>query len=385
MNKKYKIYFILIIILILFTTTSLIIYINKVQNLTNKSTLNSLKELTKQDVAKIQNNINEHIRILETIVNEIENNQLERSEQVFEIYNRNSGNNQFSRIAIMYETGETSTNDGQVVDLSKEKEKFFDENNIKISQTMQSKIDNKKINIYSKKTKLGEEDVVILLVIETNKYEEIFIESIYSGNGNEYIITKDGQIIAKSNQNATDTNIFENIERFIDNNKKNKNELNDIKQNIQNNKNSENIVYNGIKKYFITYQKLNINDWYLVIIAKGSAVAEELNQVIIIMLIISILIILVITIVSIYIVMSEKRKEKSLYNLAYTDQITKLGNYNYFIKEGQRNLEKESIKERYLIVLDIDKFKTFNKKYGHKMGDKLLKKIGEELDRKSVV
>ena len=381
MNKKYKIYFILIIILILFTTTSLIIYINKVQNLTNKSTLNSLKELTKQDVAKIQNNINEHIRILETIVNEIENNQLERSEQVFEIYNRNSGNNQFSRIAIMYETGETSTNDGQVVDLSKEKEKFFDENNIKISQTMQSKIDNKKINIYSKKTKLGEEDVVILLVIETNKYEEIFIESIYSGNGNEYIITKDGQIIAKSNQNATDTNIFENIERFIDNNKKNKNELNDIKQNIQNNKNSENIVYNGIKKYFITYQKLNINDWYLVIIAKGSAVAEELNQVIIIMLIMSILIILVITIVSIYIVMSEKRKEKSLYNLAYTDQITKLGNYNYFIKEGQRNLEKESIKERYLIVLDIDKFKTFNKKYGHKMGDKLLKKIGEELTK----
>ena len=379
MNKKYKIYFIVIIILILLTATSLIIYINKVQNLTNKSTLNSLKELTKQDVAKIQNNINEHIRILETIVNEIENNQLEKTEQVFEIYNRNSGNNQFSRIAILYETGESFTNDGQVVDLSEEKEKFFKDNDVKISQTRQSKIDNNKINIYSKKTKLGKEDVVILLVIETKKYEEIFIQSIYSGNGYEYIITKKGDIIAKSNLNQEETNIYEIIEKTIDEKQNNKNALNKIGENIKNNEDSEVILYNGIKKYFVTYQKLGINDWYLVILTHGSAVAEELNQVIIIMLIISILIILIISVVSIYIVISEKRKEESLYNLAYIDPITKLGNHNYFNQQGQKILSDKEIKNKYIMALDIDKFKSFNKKYGHELGNKLLEEVGKKL------
>ena len=379
MNKKYKIYFIVIIILILLTATSLIIYINKVQNLTNKSTLNSLKELTKQDVAKIQNNINEHIRILETIVNEIENNQLEKTEQVFEIYNRNSGNNQFSRIAIMYETGESFTNDGQVVDLSEEKEKFFKDNDVKISQTRQSKIDSNKINIYSKKTKLGKKDVVILLVIETKKYEEIFIQSVYSGNGYEYIITKKGDIIAKSNLNQEETNIYEIIEKTIDEKQNNKNALNKIGENIKNNEDSEVILYNGIKKYFVTYQKLGINDWYLVILTHGSAVAEELNQVIIIMLIISILIILIISVVSIYIVISEKRKEESLYNLAYIDPITKLGNHNYFNQQGQKILSDKEIKNKYIMALDIDKFKSFNKKYGHELGNKLLEEVGKKL------
>ena len=379
MNKKYKIYFIVIIILILLTATSLIIYINKVQNLTNKSTLNSLKELTKQDVAKIQNNINEHIRILETIVNEIENNQLEKTEQVFEIYNRNSGNNQFSRIAILYETGESFTNDGQVVDLSEEKEEFFKDNDVKISQTRQSKIDNNKINIYSKKTKLGKKDVVILLVIETKKYEEIFIQSVYSGNGYEYIITKKGDIIAKSNLNQEETNIYEIIEKTIDEKQNNKNALNKIGENIKNNEDSEVILYNGIKKYFVTYQKLGINDWYLVILTHGSAVAEELNQVIIIMLIISILIILIISVVSIYIVISEKRKEESLYNLAYIDPITKLGNHNYFNQQGQKILSNKEIKNKYIMALDIDKFKSFNKKYGHELGNKLLEEVGKKL------
>ena len=379
MNKKYKIYFIVIIILILLTATSLIIYINKVQNLTNKSTLNSLKELTKQDVAKIQNNINEHIRILETIVNEIENNQLEKTEQVFEIYNRNSGNNQFSRIAILYETGESFTNDGQVVDLSEEKEKFFKDNDVKISQTRQSKIDSNKINIYSKKTKLGKKDVVILLVIETKKYEEIFIQSVYSGNGYEYIITKKGDIIAKSNLNQEETNIYEIIEKTIDEKQNNKNALNKIGENIKNNEDSEVILYNGIKKYFVTYQKLGINDWYLVILTHGSAVAEELNQVIIIMLIISILIILIISVVSIYIVISEKRKEESLYNLAYIDPITKLGNHNYFNQQGQKILSNKEIKNKYIMALDIDKFKSFNKKYGHELGNKLLEEVGKKL------
>ncbi len=69
------------------------------------------------------------------------------------------------------------------------------------------------------------------------------------------------------------------------------------------------------------------------------------------------------------------RDEKKLYQLAYTDSITGLGNYNYFIK---KILENNSI-SKTIVIIDIDKFKAFNKKYGHSQGDKLLKKVGEEI------
>lgn len=67
--------------------------------------------------------------------------------------------------------------------------------------------------------------------------------------------------------------------------------------------------------------------------------------------------------------------EKNLYQLAYTDSITGLGNYNYFIKKISEN---NSI-NKTIVIIDIDKFKAFNKKYGHSQGDKLLKKVGEEI------
>lgn len=67
--------------------------------------------------------------------------------------------------------------------------------------------------------------------------------------------------------------------------------------------------------------------------------------------------------------------EKNLYQLAYTDSITGLGNYNYFIKKISEN---NSI-NKTIVIIDIDKFKAFNKKYGHSQGDKLLRKVGEEI------
>ena len=185
-NNRSQIFTLILIIMItIIISICLYIYLEKVQALANQNTLKSLSELTKQDVFKIENITNEHIRILETIVKEIEERDLKTINEVFNIFLRNSGSSQFSRICVMYENGKVFTNDEQIVDLSEEKQEFFENDEVKISQTRKSKIDEEEINIYSKTTKLDGEDVAILLVIETNKYEELFIQSIYNGNGNE--------------------------------------------------------------------------------------------------------------------------------------------------------------------------------------------------------
>lgn len=66
-----------------------------------------------------------------------------------------------------------------------------------------------------------------------------------------------------------------------------------------------------------------------------------------------------------------------LYKLAYIDPITNLGNYNAYLERVKEKLEINS--KKTMIILDIDKFKSFNKEYGHTKGNELLKRVGEEI------
>ena len=70
-------------------------------------------------------------------------------------------------------------------------------------------------------------------------------------------------------------------------------------------------------------------------------------------------------------------KRNRLLELAYIDPITGLGNYNAYLERTKEKLEINS--KKTMIILDIDKFKSFNKKYGHMKGNELLKRVGEEI------
>ena len=70
-------------------------------------------------------------------------------------------------------------------------------------------------------------------------------------------------------------------------------------------------------------------------------------------------------------------KRNRLFELAYIDPITGLGNYNAYLARTKEKLEVNS--KKTMIILDIDKFKSFNKKYGHVKGNELLKRVGEEI------
>lgn len=77
---------------------------------------------------------------------------------------------------------------------------------------------------------------------------------------------------------------------------------------------------------------------------------------------------------------NEYYKEKeALKKLASTDKLTGLYNRryfkNFFIQEIENNFEKE----KFLIIIDIDKFKVINDTYGHQIGDKVLIEISNIL------
>ncbi|WP_449536285.1 GGDEF domain-containing protein [Ferdinandcohnia sp. Marseille-Q9671] len=78
------------------------------------------------------------------------------------------------------------------------------------------------------------------------------------------------------------------------------------------------------------------------------------------------------------IIVSRERQQYSERNLlaetAKRDYLTNLLNHRSFQENVRKELEKGH--DFYLVLTDIDKFKSINDKYGHVMGDKVLHQIG---------
>ena len=112
LGKKGK-YIIPISIIAMIVISMIIIsitYLKYIQELIDSNTLNNLSELTKQDAAKIENQISQHKKILENIVSKIEKMSNITEKEIFDIYENSIANEEFSRLAIMYEDGKTITN-----------------------------------------------------------------------------------------------------------------------------------------------------------------------------------------------------------------------------------------------------------------------------------
>ena len=77
------------------------------------------------------------------------------------------------------------------------------------------------------------------------------------------------------------------------------------------------------------------------------------------------------------------RLEEEVQRLSITDDLTGLYNYRHFYKTLELEIArlKRQRTSLSLLMFDMDNFKRYNDLYGHLEGDKVLKKVGEVVDR----
>ena len=149
MSKENKKQIVIIILIFVFLIAVGISYMTYMLNRIEANTNNSIETIVKNDASNLKTEITEQKAILQSVTNEIIMDNIVNPEKIFDMYERSDITSHFIRMAIMYEDGKTITNDGHIVDFSDEKENFFSNNQIHISENRISKIDGEEINIYS--------------------------------------------------------------------------------------------------------------------------------------------------------------------------------------------------------------------------------------------
>lgn len=352
-----------------------------VTDLTYQNIYHNITELSEQTAAQLTLAINDQMRFVEIMVDSINSGFFETPEQIFNRFKGDLENYHFTRLVILDTAGNGKTSDGHIVKNYANIEEFFKQDTVYLSENRPSTVSNNQVNIYSKTFVLNGEKMVLFATINTKDYKEILLRRLFHGKGGTYLINNDGFVLIDSSDTITQNNVnlYEYFKTsYLLNTEANLAKISQMQQDIKNKKVGTFDITLNRSTYFIHYEKVNINDWYVVSIAPDDTIAKELTQFISLAFAVCISITFVILGISIYIDLSNQKKNHRLYTIAYIDPVTGLGNEAYFKENGHKFLQNEA-KQKYIIALDINKFKALNNIYGYDFCNKILQTLGEKL------
>lgn len=223
--------------------------------------------------------------------------------------------------------------------------------------------------------------MVLFATVNTEDYKEILLRRLFHGEGGTYLINNSGSVLIDSfgeiNQNSV--NLFDFLKTKYDLSSNHEIEkLVQMAKDIKSRQVNTFDIHFNKNTYFIHYERLNVNDWYVVSIAPDDTIAKELTTFITISLITCLAITFVVISICVYIDFSNQEKNRKLYNIAYIDPVTSLGNQLYFQENGARFLQSHD-KHCYILSLDINKFKALNSLYPYEFCNNILKCLAEKL------
>lgn len=358
------------------------LYINCIKTLAYKNIYNNITELNEQTATQLNITIENQKKFVEIMIESINKGMFQTEEEIFERYKHDLASYHFTRLVILDEEGNGSTSDNNIVKNYKDIKEFFESDEVALSENRPSTVSNNQVNIYSKTFKLKGENKVLFATINTENYQEILSRRLFNGKGRTYLVNNEGTILIDSYELIKDNNIklYDYLKEEYEISPKEQEKIQNMQANIKKKNTGTFDIKLNKELNFLNYEKIGINDWYVITIASDNTIAKELTQFLSLSLLLCLLIIAIICGVSIYIYISNKRQNIRLYKTAYIDKVTLLKNENYLKDNGSLFL-KDKEEDKYIIVMDINKFQTLTKMYDYDFCNLILKSVGEYLTK----
>ncbi len=352
-----------------------------IKNLTYQNVYNNISELSEQTTAQLNLSISEQMKFVEIMVDSINSGYFKSINSIFERYEHDLEDYHFTRLVVLDKHGNGTTSDGHIVENYANIEEFFNQDTVYLSENRPSTVSDNQVNIYSKTFRFQNQDLVLFATVNTEDYKEILLRRLFHGEGGTYLINNSGSVLIDSfgEINQNNVNLFDFLKTKYDLSSNHEIEkLAQMAKDIKSRQVNTFDIHFDKNTYFIHYERLNVNDWYVVSIAPDDTIAKELTTFITISLITCLVITFVVISICVYIDFSNQEKNRKLYNIAYIDPVTSLGNQLYFQENGARFLQSHD-KHCYILSLDINKFKALNSLYPYEFCNNILKCLAEKL------
>ncbi len=359
-----------------------ILYINFVKEMTYKNVYKNITEISEQTATQLNLSIIEQKNFVQMMVDSISRGYFETPQDIFDRFEKELEHHHFTRLVILDKNGNGITSDGHVVENYTNIGEFFEQEEVYLSENRPSTVSDNQVNIYSKTFELNGEELVLMGTINTEKYKEILVRRLF-GKGGTYLINNDGSVLINSFEDIKDNNI--NLYNYIINryeltDEENVNKIIKMGENIKGKTEGTFDVRHNDTTYFIHYENIGINDWYIVTVAANDTIAKEFFTVLIVTAILFLGINFAVLITVLCIDISNYKKSCNLYRVAYVDPVTGLGNEAYFKEKAAICLDNR-YEDTYIMTIDIDKFKALNNIYGYEFCNTVLKDFGEKLSK----
>ncbi len=382
------------VLAILFVVVMLVgyLYMGHLKDLIYKNIYKNIEEFSEQIATQLSVSIKEQKKVINLMTEYVNKGHIKTIDAFFDVFRDRIKDYHFSRIAILDKNGNGKTIDGYDVNNYHGVDEFFEngKDEVYLTENRPSMVAKDiQVNIYSKTFMLDGEEMVLMATVYTSDYQKLLVRRLF-GKGGSYLITNDGTVLIDSFDNIKDStqNLYEYFKtKYCLTNEKEIKKIDDLKYAILSGEegtfdiNSSESASNDGKRetYFIHYEKLDINDWYVVTTASDNTIAYEFLSLEIAFIVFYCGFSFLILSIALYIIVVNQKKNRKIYDFAYMDPVTGLGNENFFRGNGIVYLQENASQNGYILTMDINKFKALNSLYGYEFCNTILKTLGQKL------
>ena len=367
------------IILLIISIIVLVWYSNNLKNELRELVLDTLKEVSNQNVLVVQKEIKGDLNALTEIAERIGAIKDADVEDVMDTLKGVIDRYTFKRMGFSGEDGTAYTTDGLSFDISDRD--YFNiamQGENYISDLLIDPLDDDEIIIFSMPVR--QDGRIIGVVFATYRVEslrEILTVSSFEGEGYTYILKSNGDKVVDS-INPTSfqhmTNIYTSMKAA---DRRNTEAARDLKVLLENNETGYVIFYNRVGKYMYT-TPLGVNDWFLMDVVPVDFMESTSNHIIRRTYLVCAILAVTCIVIAVMIFWGERKKKQQMQNLLYKDDLTGGRTLVKFKLDVEPKVNEYHDKCAF-VMMDLDDFKLVNELFGYEEGDKVLRYIFEAI------